>query len=262
MSRRSRLPDFESVWQRRDRDGVTVAPVTPDPMTSSSIAVPMESRRRQRVLMVQKFQHVLVAFVLLMDGFARFGHEAAPGSLVLAAAEVATSALVIGAFVRSLRKARAGGSHEEHGGAASHGVDWVDIFLSVMLVTEALVHRHETGHLPRPTILLAAVTLFIGFSHGRIWTFGQRRRALRVTETGISVGSRWGSRFNATWNEIEKFELAPHQALIVTHSGRERKIDLEELVNAPTVLGALTVARTRLEGYKKQVPGDEKPPET
>lgn len=231
-------------------------------MTSSSIAVTMESRRRQRALLVQKLQHVIVAFVLFMDGFARFGHEAAPWSLVLAIAEVATSALVIGAFVRSLRKARADGSHGDHGGPVSHGVDWVDIFLSVMLVTEALVHQHETGHLPRPTILLAAVTLFIGFSHGRIWTFGQRRRALRVTGTGISVGSPWGSRFNATWPEIERFELNPRQALIVTRAGRERKIDLDALANAPTVMAALSEARSRLEAFEKQVPSDDKPTET
>lgn len=232
-------------------------------MTSPSIAVPMESRRRQRVLWVQKLQHGVVAFVLFMDGFARFGHEATPWSLALATAEVATSALVIGALVRALRRARAGGSHGSRpDGHAAHGVDWVDIFLSVMLLTEALVHQHETGHLPRPTILLAAVTLVIGISHGRVWTFGQRRRALRVTDTAISAGSRWGSRFTATWPEIETFELDPRQARIVTRAGGERTIDLEGLANAPAVIEVLQAARARLDAYRKQLPDESTPPET
>ncbi len=209
------------------------------------LTVPIETRRRQRAALIQKLQHVVIAFVLLLDGLARFGKEAGFGSFALATAEVVTSALVILFFARAIKKSRVASEELGH-----HGVDWVDIFLGVMLVIEALVHRQETGHLPGPKILLAAVTFVLGLAHGRVWTFGQRRRALRVTETGISLGSRWGSRLTATWPEIDRFEVSPERAELATRTGAERSIDIAGLTNRPQVLEALTVAHDRWEAAK------------
>jgi hypothetical protein len=229
-----------------DTNDSTTTPGTP-------IIVPLESRRRERAQLAQKLQHVLPSVLLLSDGLGRFGGERAAWSLALGVAEVVTSALVIGAFARAVRRVMLSSNSARHEQHVPHGVDWVDVFLGGMLVTEALVHRQETGHLPRPTILLAVVLVVIGLLHGRLRERNQRRRELRLTDEGISISRRWRRRFNATWPEIDAIELAPRVARIVMRSGAVREIDLADAKNAPAIVEVLAVARDRLTRYNLQL---------
>jgi hypothetical protein len=222
-------------------------------MSEMSLSVPLDSRRRERVQLFQKLQHVLPSVPLLTDGISRFGRDASVWSIALATAEVATSTLVLGAFVRALRQAqlvlpliRGDAPH------SSHRVDWVDILLSAMLLTEALVHRQETGHLPRPTILIAALTFVLGLTHGALRDWHHRRRALRISDTGLTVGGRFFTTFAAAWSDIARFELTPIRARIVTKAGATRDIDLTDLRNATVVANTLIVARERYEKHKDQ----------
>jgi hypothetical protein len=225
-----------------------------------SITVPLESRRRERALLAQKMQHVLPSIFLLIDGIGRLGGEHTRWSLSLGAAEVVTSLLVAGAFARAVRKTLSSSNSvvDEH--QQAHGVDWVDLFLAGMLVTEALVHRRETGHLPRPTVLLAAVVGVSGLLHGWLHKWGQRRRALRVTEEGISVSRRRRTRLKATWAELSRIELTAREALIVTRTGVERRIDLTDLKNPAPIVVALTAARERLNSYNTEAQTVERVP--
>jgi hypothetical protein len=42
----------------------------------------------------------------------------------------------------------------------------------------------------RPTLLLAVVMMTIGLLHGRLAAWGQRRRALRLTASGLAIGGK------------------------------------------------------------------------
>lgn len=204
------------------------------------LVVTIQSRRQERVFLFQQLQHAFPALVLFPDGLQRIANAPHGLSLALAIGEIVTSVLVAGSVVRALRRVRAKHVVHEH-----HGVDWLDVFLSAMLVTEALVHRHETGHLPRPILLSAATMLMLGLLHGRMLAFRMRRRALRITEEGLTIGGKFFTRFTARWAEIATIDMDAAQARILTKDGRERKINLADSRNASGVTDALQIAKAR-----------------
>jgi hypothetical protein len=194
---------------------------------------------------VQKLQHAFPSVILLTDGLGRLRRDPHGESLVLAIAELVVSVLVIGSLARAIRRMRSGeppASHEAH----PHAIDWIDICLAGMLIVEAVMHRFETGHLPRPTILLAATLLALGLLHGRLAAFGDRRRALRISDEGISVPGRFFQRLTLPWPEVAVLEVEDGHARIVAHDGRERRIDLADAVNADELREALAAAQARL----------------
>jgi hypothetical protein len=208
------------------------------------LIVPLVSKRRERAKLFQKLQHVLPAGVLLMHGLDRLQTGADVASRVLGAAEAGTSLLVIATFVRSVRRRReaahVSASHDAH-----HAVDWVDLFLGAMLAVEVWSHWHETGHLRRPTVLLAVTMVALGLFHGRLTAFTTRRRSLRIGASGLTVGGRFLGRWDADWAQIVRIDLDARYARIVRKDGRVRTIDLNDLANAGDVRLALEDARLR-----------------
>ena len=152
----------------------TIPPLLP-------LTVPIVSRRRAKVLLVQKLEHTIPSAVLLADGLRRFVAEPTPLSIGLAVAEVATSALVLRAFALAVRHAF---THQAVG-HEHHGPDWLDIFLGVMVLTEVFVHYHETGHITRPKVLLAVTLVGLGVLHGKQESFVHRRRSLAIDDDGL-----------------------------------------------------------------------------
>lgn len=212
------------------------------------------SKRREHAQLLQQLQHVVPALPLLSQGAARLAHEGHRWSLVLGAAEVGVSALVLVAFVRTLRarfrSSNADGHGEGHSsghaGHAAHGVDWVDLFLGAMLLIEVWAHWFESGHIKRPTVLLAVVMVAVGLLHGKVAALGNRRRALRIGDQGISVGNKFGSRFTLNWDEIASIDIGERTAQITGVKGQSKKINLADLKNAADVRAALHAARARL----------------
>lgn len=213
-------------------------------------SVPLVSARSERGALVQKLQHVVPSVLLLFDGLQRFtaAEGQTVGSMSLAAIEVVSSALVIVGFIRSVRRLRPGMRQAtEH---SPHGVDWVDVFLGATLLAEALVHRQETGHLPRPTLLLAVALATIGVLHGRIAGWGRRRRELRLSADGISIWQRWHGRLHAAWSEISNIALLGDEALVTTQQTGSRRINLRDLRNRAEVEQLLEEALARLEAFR------------
>ncbi len=211
--------------------------------------VPLQSRRRDRALLLQKVQHVVPSLPLLNHGFERLGHDGHGWSIALGVSEIVSSVLVIGAFVRQIRAVRQAHGHREAeagGGHATHGIDWVDLLLGAMLAVEVWAHWHETGHIKRPTVLLAVVMVTIGLLHGRIAARVERRLSLRIHDAGVSVGGRFFRRFTATWAELTAVEIEPDQARIVRKDGRTKVLNLRDLRNAAGVREALEGVRLRL----------------
>ena len=212
------------------------------------LLVPIRSRRRDTVLLLQKAQHVLPAAALLYQGASRLRTEPHGWSLLLAAGEVGISILVAGAFVRQIRAARS--TRDEHGHAhAAHGVDWVDVLIGAMLGVEVWAHWYETGHIKRPTVLMAAGIFVVGLLHGKIAARGARRLALKIDDTGLAVGGRPFQNFTARWDELATVEIEPQRARIVRTDGKVRTFDFADLRNAAEV-------RDALQGVKLRLPAD------
>lgn len=198
-------------------------------------------RRREFGALVQKFQHVLPAPVLLGDGLTRVTAESASPWLLLGVAEVISAAVLIVLFARTVRNVV-----RHHGEAhIAHGVDWVDIFVGVMLLVEATVHWHETGRIQRPTVFLAFTMLAFGVLHKWIVKRVTEHHTLRVDDDGISVGERFFRRFSVRWPDVAEIVVGPSTARILTRDGREREFDLRDARASAGVRGALVAAESR-----------------
>jgi len=207
----------------------------------TEITVPLVSRRAQRVQLFQKVQHAVPAPVLIGDGLNRLTDHGALWSTALGVAEVGASAVVIVALVRAIRDQRKPSTHAHH----AHGIDWIDIFLGVMVLVEVLVHYHETGRIQRPTLLLGATLIVLGLLHGWLITRASRRRALRVTDDGITVGKKFFRRFAVRWPDIAEIQVSAAQAYVIARDGREHRFDLEDLTAPADIRQALLAAQTR-----------------
>jgi hypothetical protein len=210
-------------------------------------AIPLQSKRRDLALTLQKVQHVLPALPLLFHGIERLGHGAHGASLALGVGEVAISALVLGAFVRHLRALRTAGAHGGHGSShgAAHGIDWVDLLIGAMLAIEVWAHWHETGHIKRPIALTAVVMVILGLTHGRIMAGAARRQALKIDDDGLRIGKPF-RRFQAAWDELVAVDIEPDRARLARKDGKAYVVDFRDLRNAADVRAALEGARLRL----------------
>jgi len=211
------------------------------------IAVPIRYRRAQRGLFFQKLQHALPSIVVLGDGLGHLSHNPEGLELALGAVEVIAALLVIGSVVHGVRKLikqTAAGGEAQH---AHHGVDWIDIFIALMLSVEAYAKYHATHHIPRPTILLAVAMFTIGLLHGRIAAWGDRRRQLRVDADGISLWVRPFKQMKLAWAEVASIEVDDRAAVITAIDGRSQRIDLIDVLNPKAVREAINGARTQLD---------------
>ena len=210
------------------------------------LVVPILSRRRDLAQLIQKLQHVLPAAALLFQGVSRLQREHHGWSLVLAAAEVGVSVLVVGAFLFRVRAARRAHDVDRAGAHASHGVDWVDLLIGAMLGVEVWAHWHETGHIKRPTVLMAAGIFAVGLLHGKIAARGSRRLALKIDDARIVVGGPPFRNFTATWDQLAAVEIEPGKARVVRKDGKVRTFDFGDLRNAADVRAALQGVQLRL----------------
>lgn len=203
------------------------------------ITVPLRSKRREQVQAFQKFQHAIPAVPLLMAGIQAIRDGEHGLALALGFFEVATSVALLGTVVREIRAMGRPKPHTEH---AHHGVDWVHIFAAAVLVAEVLEHYHVTGHIRRPMILTAIVTLALGLGHGRL----QGRRVLRVEDDHLHVAGRPFRTLRARWADVSSIDVGEKYAQITTVDGRERKLDLSDLHGAEHVRTALAEAQRRV----------------
>jgi hypothetical protein len=216
------------------------------------IAVPIRYRGAHRAMFIQKLQHAVPSIVVLGDGIDHVQH-ATGLDWWLGAVEVAVSLLVIGSVIRGIREMARHTAKSDHDMHPHHGVDWIDICLSGMLAVEAYAKYHASGHIPRPTIVLAVAMLGIGLAHGRLAAWGDRRRELRVSADGIRVPGRQFRRMTLTWAEVASIEVDDRWAAVTSTRGRTLRIDLGDVLQPKAVREALASARTFLDESRHAV---------
>jgi hypothetical protein len=207
--------------------------------------VPLRSKRRERVIIVQKIQHATPALFLLPAGLGAISDGARGFALALGLFEIVTSVLLVVSFFVAIRKARrpVNTAHLPH---AHHGVDYIDIFTAGVLFAEAGEHYHLTQHIARPTLVLAVALLTIGLLHGRIVRRAEKRFTLRVEDNGLYIGGKPFRSIRVPWADVASIDVAERWATIRLRGGRQRKLDLSDLEGAQHVRHALAEAQGRL----------------
>jgi hypothetical protein len=211
------------------------------------VTVPLRSKRREKGQALQKFQHAIPAVPLLTAGLQAITHREHGFALALGIFEIVTSVALLGSVVLEIRAMRRPKVHTEH---AHHGVDWVHVFAAAVLIAEVLEHYHLTGHIRRPTILMAIVTLALGLGHGRVQRFSEGRRVLRVEDDHLHVAARPFRTLRARWADVTSIEVGEKYAQITTGDGRVRKLNLSDLHGAEQVRTALAEAQRRMTAAK------------
>jgi len=137
--------------------------------------------------LIQKVQHAVPGVVLLKEGMAAFSEGAAGWHLLLAVAEVTTAATVAVSLLIAFWKV----AQDIKAGRAPHfhfGIDWTDIFLGLMLLTETASQYSTVHKWWRPMTLLGLAMIFLGVYGGRI---AQRKiEARRRREERKAAASR------------------------------------------------------------------------
>jgi hypothetical protein len=210
------------------------------------IAIPIRYKRVDRAIFFQKLQHALPSIVVLSDGLNHLSHEPSGVDLMLGVLEVGAATAVMGSVVYGfLNRERKGHPRHDH---AHHGPDWIDIFIGAMLAVEAYAKFHDSGHWPRPTLLLSAAMFTIGALHGKLAAFGDYRRSLRIDAEQISVPGRRGiARMTLPWAEVAAIEVDDRDAVVTAIDGRSQKIHLHDIKQPDAVREALLQARATLE---------------
>jgi hypothetical protein len=225
------------------------------------LTVSLRSKRRERVVLVQKLQHAVPGAMLLFAGLQALGEGVRGFALALAVFEIVTSVLLIGSVAVAFRKARRPANHADLPHVHHGGVDWIDIFTGGMLLAEAAEHWHLKHHVKGPTILMAFSLLAVGLLHGRIARRAERRFTIRVEEDDLYVGGKPFRLFRAKWADIVSIDIGPRYATIRTRAGRERRLDLADLEGANHVRAALAEAQRRLvEPTPSSLPVESAPP--
>jgi hypothetical protein len=215
---------------------------------SDALIVPLRSKRQRRAQALQKLNHMIPAFGLLVAGQQALTRSGGGFGFYLGVFEIASAVALIVLAAREIRgavrhRAQAHATHHVH------GIDWVDVAAAFVLFGEAAEHWHTTHHVARPVLLTAIVTLAMGLSHGRIIGAVSRRRVLRVDETGVYVGGRFFNAgwLQASWDELDGIEVGERWATVRTRAGRVRRIDLEDAEGEAHLRHALMHARGRLD---------------
>ena len=212
------------------------------------ISVPLRLKRAERGAFLQKLQHAVPSIVVLSDGLSHLTDHPHGAELALGIFEVVAALLVMVSVVRGIRTLKKrmavpDGHHAE----PHYGIDWIDIFIGVMLSVEAYAKYFEHGRIARPTILLAVTMLTVGLTHGKIAAWGDRKRELRVGPDGLSVPAGPFRRLTLAWHEVAAIEMDDRAAVITAVDGRSKRIVLGDLMQPAPIRDALMSARTFLD---------------
>lgn len=139
-----------------------------------------KSARKQQfgaaMRLFQKAQHAVPSVVLLKEGLAGISEGVAGWHFALSVAEVVTAAAVAVTFLMAIRKL-VGDIKARRAPHFHFGIDWIDIFLGLMLLTEVVSRYPEHHKWWRPATLLGMAMIFLGIYGGRIaqWKLEKRR---------------------------------------------------------------------------------------
>jgi hypothetical protein len=148
----------------------------------------------------------------------------------MALLEIAIAIVLFAAFIKEVRTARRHAA-KPHG---SHpGVGWFDLAAGALLIFEAFhgAHHGKPGYL-RPQFLSGLVAIALGVFHSRIHHLHQRRRYLKVDDTGLEFRLPPFRKVSAQWSDVASVDLGPSHATLHLHDGSRRKIALGRFRNS------------------------------
>jgi hypothetical protein len=185
------------------------------------MVIHLHDRRVQAAGLVQKLQHAIAGFPLLMVGFRRLTAGEEPP---LALLEVAIAAMVLGTFARQVYTA--GKKHAPHS-----KVDWFDLAAAAMMMFEAFHGHHHKPPYLTPQFCTAVVTAGMALFHEKIHARRTRRRYVKVDDNGLEVRAGLFRRFSLGWSDVDRIHIGPDKAVFLRNNGKQHIIGFRMLRN-------------------------------
>jgi hypothetical protein len=185
------------------------------------MVIHLHDRRVQAAGLVQKLQHALAGFPLLIVGFQKVtsGEE-----VPIAMLELAIAILVLGTFARQVHAAS-----QKHVGHSR--IDWFDMAAAAMLMFEAFHGHHHKPPYLTPQFATAVASVAIALFHGKLHERRLRRRYVKLDENGVEVRSSLFRKFSLGWADLDRIHLSEHKAVFHRSDGKQHTIALRMLHN-------------------------------
>jgi hypothetical protein len=121
------------------------------------------------------------------------------------------------------------------GGEQQHSpFGWFDLAAGGLLIFEAFHGAvHKPGYM-RPQFLSGVVTICLGLAHGKLAGIQERRRYVKLDETGVEFRLARFRRLHIPWKEVVSVDLVGNHAVFERPNGRH-KVRLNLLHNAEEV---------------------------
>jgi len=212
---------------------------SPDPSQAASTnrVIHLEDARMRKRERGELATQAIAAFTLLDAVRASYIRGGMDVFVMLNAVAGALLAIVVIRGIVELRRNR---------DAASSGVNVVGVFGGLATVAEGIRKLHSAdftpGHnhfaLGALTVLVGVATTLVAFMMERL----EHRRALSITDGGISMRLNKLRRFSVQWADVVEMRLSGKEAQLMSPTGKARIVPLSRLVNRDEVSEALIQA--------------------
>jgi hypothetical protein len=157
-----------------------------------------------------------------------------------------------GARVRAERRPSAGedvtgeGSiHDEDMGGEPAGIDWVSLFVGLVMLGEAAVRIANGGKTLSPALLAGTTGVILGVGNPWIERLRRRRRWIRLDDIGVRGRLSRLRRLEVRWNELAAVEAEQRTLRFLRVDGGVRTLQLGRYGNRDAVRTAvLRAAKT------------------
>jgi hypothetical protein len=226
------------------------------------IVFAVQLRRVQRALLVRELvESVPAAVTLIAAGVAGLrAAGAGAADRAIAVAEIASAGWMLHFLRRGVREVlgyRHAASAAPEGSSApllrpaheemAH-VEWAGVAGAAMLGVEVLQHWRETGRVQRPTLLVAAFTLYLALGGRRMIARVMRRRVerrrprLALSTEGIDYRGSRRRRFTVQWDDVTRVEHDAERLRVTLRDGAVREVRAGDHVDGHRLLAAVGAA--------------------
>ena len=193
------------------------------------IVIYLVDRRLKLLNKYEAVQQGAAAVILISAGYDRL-QAATQAHRLFSAALIVAGALLLWIAVREIR-----GHESSHPGLLNFAA-------GVALLTEWGVSVAEGGKIFKPTLVMGILSLGLWLLHRPIQRRRRNRRILRMDADGLSFWLNPIRRFRVRWAELAWISVQPAEIRLRRRSGRQHRIPLRRLENAPEVSAAVVSA--------------------
>lgn len=197
----------------------------------------LHDKRRTVAGVVSKLQHAIAGVPLLLSGLYLLADASERPMALL---EIALALAVLTTFVKEVRGDIRAGRHHAHGSESGHhaAIGWFDLAAGILLIYEAFHGAHHKPGYLRPQFLSGVATIALAIFHNRIAARQQRRRYIKLEETGVEIRLKF-RRTQFKWKDLASLDLEGPIAVFHLNDGSTCKLRLNLLHNAKAVREAI-----------------------